>query len=87
MAGLQSGAGRMMIDSVIWAQHINVTDRHTDSHVAIANTAPMHWRRAAEMKRHPTKTVHSDKTKLKGTDSFQYIPKLCPEVAPSVECI
>jgi len=27
MAGLQSGEGRMMIDSVIWAQYINVTDR------------------------------------------------------------
>jgi len=25
-----------MIDSVVWAQHINVTDRQTDSHVAIA---------------------------------------------------
>jgi len=32
MAGLQSGEGRMMIDSVVWAQYINVTD----SHVAIA---------------------------------------------------
>jgi len=41
-----------MIDSVVWAQYINVTDRHTDrqthrhtdrhtdSHVAIANAAP-----------------------------------------------
>jgi len=33
----------MMIDSVVWAQYINVTDRHTDrqtdSHVAIANGA------------------------------------------------
>jgi len=26
MAGLQSREGRMMIDSVVWAQHINVTD-------------------------------------------------------------
>jgi len=46
MAGLQSGEGRMMIDSVVWAQHINVTDRHTDrqtdSHVAIANVTPTH---------------------------------------------
>jgi len=40
MAGLQSGEGRMMIDSVVWAQYVNVTDRHTDSHVAIANAAP-----------------------------------------------
>jgi len=29
----------MMIDSVVWAQYINVTDRHTDSHVAVANAA------------------------------------------------
>jgi len=40
-AGLQSGEGRMMIDSVVWAQHINVTDTHTDSHVAVANAVPM----------------------------------------------
>jgi len=39
MAGLQSGEGRMMIDSVAWAQYINVTDKHTDSYVAIANAA------------------------------------------------
>jgi len=32
----------MMIDSVVWAQYINVTDRHTDSHVAVANAAPTH---------------------------------------------
>jgi len=36
MAGLQSGEGRMMIDSVVWAQYINVAD----SHVVIANAAP-----------------------------------------------
>jgi len=30
MAGLQSGEGRLMIDSVVWTQYINVTDRHTD---------------------------------------------------------
>jgi len=29
-----------MIDSVVLAQHINVTDRQTDSHVAIADVAP-----------------------------------------------
>jgi len=29
MAGLQSGEGRMMIDSVVWAQYISVTDRRT----------------------------------------------------------
>jgi len=27
MVGLQSGEGCMMIDSVVWVQHINVTDR------------------------------------------------------------
>jgi len=32
MAGLQSGEGRMIIDSVVWAQYINVTDTHTDTH-------------------------------------------------------
>jgi len=50
MTGLQSGEGRMMIDSVVWAQHINVTDtqtgkqtdRQTDRHIAIANAAPTH---------------------------------------------
>jgi len=42
MAGLQSGEGHTMIDSVVWAQYINVTDRHTDSHVATANAAPTH---------------------------------------------
>jgi len=31
-------SGRMMIDSIVWAQR----DRHTDSHVAIANAAPAH---------------------------------------------
>jgi len=29
MAGLQSGEGRMMIDSVVWAQYINMTHTHT----------------------------------------------------------
>jgi len=29
MAGLQSGEGRMMIDSVVWAQYINVTNTQT----------------------------------------------------------
>jgi len=29
----------MMIDSVVWAQYINVTDTHTDSHVATAIVA------------------------------------------------
>jgi len=36
----------MMMDSVIWAQFINMTDGetniHTDSLVAIANAAPTH---------------------------------------------
>jgi len=47
MAGLQSGEGRMMIDSVVWAQHINVTDRHTNSHVttAIAEHTAFGWQK------------------------------------------
>jgi len=32
VAGLQSGEDRMKNDSVVWAQHINVTDRQTDRH-------------------------------------------------------
>jgi len=32
----------MMIDSVVWAQYVNVTDTRTDSHVAIANAASTH---------------------------------------------
>jgi len=32
MAGLQSGEGRMMIDSVVWAQYINLTDRQPRRH-------------------------------------------------------
>jgi len=31
MTGLQSGEGRMMIDSVVWAQYINVTDTQADT--------------------------------------------------------
>jgi len=42
MVGLQSGQGRMMIDSLAWTQYINVTDTQTDSHAAIADAAPMH---------------------------------------------
>jgi len=32
MAGIQSGEGRMMIDSVVWAQYINVTDTQPRLH-------------------------------------------------------
>jgi len=32
MAGLQSGEGRMMIDSVVWAQYINVTNTQPRRH-------------------------------------------------------
>jgi len=46
MAGLQSGKGLMMIDSVVWAQYINVTDRQTDRqtdrYVTIADAVPTH---------------------------------------------
>jgi len=48
MAGLQSAEGRMMIDSVVWAPYINVTDTQTDIHVAIANAANT-VRRAAKI--------------------------------------
>jgi len=52
-AGLQSGEGRMMIDSVVWAQHINVTatqprnvtERQPRRHSKRRST---HWRRAAK---------------------------------------
>jgi len=43
MAGLQSGEDRIMIDSVVWAQYIDVTDTQplfvADRQVAIANAA------------------------------------------------
>jgi len=38
MAGIQSSEGRMIIDSVVWAQYINVTD----SHITIVDAVPMH---------------------------------------------
>jgi len=40
MAGLQCGEGRMMIDSRLGTMHQR--DRHTDSHVAIANAVLTH---------------------------------------------
>jgi len=43
MAALQSDEGRTMIDSVVWAATIHQRDRHTDSHVAVANAAPTHF--------------------------------------------
>jgi len=45
MAGLQSSEGRVMINSVVWAQYISVRD----SHVAIANAAAVHWRWVAKI--------------------------------------
>jgi len=33
MAALQLGEGRMMIDSVVWVQYINVTDRQTAAQI------------------------------------------------------
>jgi len=44
MAGIQSGEGRTMIDSVVWAQYINVTNRH----ILTATAAPTHCIQAAE---------------------------------------
>jgi len=40
MVGLQSGKGRMMIDSHLGTIHQR--DKQTDSHAAIANAAPAH---------------------------------------------
>jgi len=48
MAGLQSGEGRVIIDSVVWAQYINVTDIHTHSHVTTAIASLTHCVRAAK---------------------------------------
>jgi len=41
-AELQYGEGRMMIDSVVRAQYIDVPDSWTDSHFTIANAAQTH---------------------------------------------
>jgi len=49
MAGLQSGEGRMMIDSVVWAQYINVTDTHRQPR-RYSKCRPNPLRRAAETK-------------------------------------
>jgi len=46
MAGLQFGKGRMTIDSVVWAQYINVTDTQTATAVA----ALTHCVRAAKLR-------------------------------------
>jgi len=34
MAELQSGEGRIVIDLVVWAQYINVTDSHVATAIA-----------------------------------------------------
>jgi len=44
IASLQSGENRMMIDSVVWAQYINVTDTQTATQTA---TWPQHGRQKA----------------------------------------
>jgi len=46
MAGLRSGEGCIMIDSVVWAQYINVTDRQPRRHSKCRDYA---LRRAAKM--------------------------------------
>jgi len=55
MAGLQSGEDRMMIDSVVWAKYVSVTDTHTHthSHVATAVAALTHCVLAAEFPQSP----------------------------------
>jgi len=48
MAGLQSEESRMMIDSVVWAQYINVTDTQTAIQPRRhSNSCPNALRRAA----------------------------------------
>jgi len=56
MAELQSGTGRMIISSVVWAKYINVTDTQTDRHVVIANAAPTHCAGRPKLKTFPTST-------------------------------
>jgi len=48
VAGLQSGEGHIMMESAVWAQYINVTDRQTDSHVVTAIAALTYFVRAAK---------------------------------------
>jgi len=52
--GLQYGEGRMMIDSVVWAQYINVTDTQTDTQThrqprRRSKWSANAWRRAARI--------------------------------------
>jgi len=48
MVGLQSGEGRMMTDSVVWAQYIKVTDTQTATQPRRhSNSRPSALRRAA----------------------------------------
>jgi len=42
MTGLQSGEGRMVIDSVIWAQYINVTDTPQPRHDSNSRPNALH---------------------------------------------
>jgi len=46
MSGLESGKDRMIIDSVVWAQYVNVTDTQTnmqtDDHAAMAKAELTH---------------------------------------------
>jgi len=49
MAGLQSGDDGMMIDSVVWAQYVDVTD--------IATQSRRHSNRRANALRQAAKTV------------------------------
>jgi len=56
MAGLQTSEGCMMIDSVVWAQYINVTDTQTATS-PLGDAAPTHWRRAAKKAIYTTNTA------------------------------
>jgi len=60
MAGLQSAEDRMMLDSVVWAQYINVTDTQTDRHVSTEIAAPTHyvWRQKLDKIQHQNVDVY-----------------------------
>jgi len=50
LIGRQAGEGRMIIDSVVWKQYINVTDTQTATQPRRhSNSPPNALRRAAKM--------------------------------------
>jgi len=61
MAGLQTGEGCMTIDSVVWAQYTNVTDRQPRRH---SNSCPNAPHQAAQSK-HKDFALANGNTKLR----------------------